>query len=675
MHHLFVIIPIIIQLVNIFLFWLSWPLARQRPAIRWYLATLLIISIWQAVELISRITLFNDQPQVLNYSWRLAHGVIGFLGFFTYRITMEILKARLNLWVQRFFWAWCGGLAGISLFTNVISEGVTEKYWGLDALPGPYYGLLIATTTSFFILNVVLLLRAYWLTKQNGLKRKYLLLVGGFCIAFGIGALTEFLPTLFQTEILPLGSFGMVIFFIITLAVQATEGLIDFRLRDISIRTKILAAYSSIIIGILMTSVIGYYYQRHQAESFRSIIEWDQRVEQQALVSDPAMELEERELLQTFQSGVDERNEIMGVVTVSLLLFGTAMIFFTIRVILYPLSHLREQIKLLSNHSIDLRFDTDRQDEIGSLARAFDHLRKQLKKTFISLEDQVAKKTNQLEQKVALEQRMNEAMVYLLDRSKRTNRLLKKREAELKQANLKLRQVDQIKSDFLSNVSHELRTPLTAIKMYDQLLLDEMLGPVEDKQKEALKTILESSNHLIQIVNDLLDLKKMEAGKLEYHFKLERIGEILNQVKEDLAALLWQSQTELKLVLPADLPAVTLDRQRLVQVLENLVGNAHKFNPDHKPIWLKVSETEDDHRRWVCIAVVDQGIGIKEADVKRLFDKFYQVDAALTRQTQGSGLGLAISKEIVEAHHGRLTVESRYGQGSTFTIWLPLAKT
>jgi signal transduction histidine kinase len=227
---------------------------------------------------------------------------------------------------------------------------------------------------------------------------------------------------------------------------------------------------------------------------------------------------------------------------------------------------------------------------------------------------------------------------------------------------------NRAKSEFLSRMSHELRTPLNAILGFGQLLHDERIGPLSVEQKEYLGDIVTSGRHLLSLVNDVLDLAKIEAGKLEFHaVPLDPAG-IVAEVSDMARSLAAQKRITLSSEIDPALTEIIVDPMRLKQVLMNYVSNAVKFTPDGGHVTIRLSvETADAFR----VAVEDTGIGIAEEDIGRLFVEFAQLDAAVALKVAGTGLGLALTRRIVESQGGRVGVDSKVGQGSVFYAVLP----
>jgi PAS domain S-box-containing protein len=229
------------------------------------------------------------------------------------------------------------------------------------------------------------------------------------------------------------------------------------------------------------------------------------------------------------------------------------------------------------------------------------------------------------------------------------------------------KELERMKSQLLSTVSHELRTPLASIKGFATTLLRQDVEWEEASRREFLSIIDEESDRLTELISNLLDMSRIEAGEL----RVEPEPIDLVPIVHETAAAFQVMTSEHRFVvhLPPSLPQVLADPRRIRQVLRNLVENGVKYSLASGPVIIS-ARVEQDH---VQVSVADQGIGIEEQDLDRIFDRFYQVDSASTRKVGGSGLGLAICKAIVEAHGGRIWVESRSGVGSTFHFTLPLA--
>ncbi len=231
-----------------------------------------------------------------------------------------------------------------------------------------------------------------------------------------------------------------------------------------------------------------------------------------------------------------------------------------------------------------------------------------------------------------------------------------------------LRRLENIRKDFVANVSHEIKTPLTSIKGYTETLLD---GAIEDKDnaKDFLKIIGSDSNRLVRLVDDLLDLSRIESDKLSLELAPHSIENVVDRVIAGFNKQSGSKGIEIKKEISRDLPKVKIDEASIAQVLLNLIDNGIKYNNEKGTI--TVSSQEKDS--FVRINITDTGIGIPEEDIDRIFERFYRVDKARSRQLGGTGLGLSIVKHIIQAHGGEVSVQSQLGKGSTFSFTLPKA--
>ena len=245
---------------------------------------------------------------------------------------------------------------------------------------------------------------------------------------------------------------------------------------------------------------------------------------------------------------------------------------------------------------------------------------------------------------------------------KRTELALLEKNAELERAN-------QAKDGFLASMSHELRTPLNAIIGFAEFLADGKPGTLNGKQKEYLEDILSSGRRLLRLINDILDIARLQAGKLELNPETFRLADVIQEVRSGVLPLATNKHIQVRIAIAPGLDAVTLDVQRFKQVLHNLLSNALKFTPDAGAVEINA---EPDGAACFRLSVRDSGIGIKPETVERIFKEFEQLEAGVARRHDGAGLGLALTRKIVEIQGGGIHVQSEVGEGSTFTVILPL---
>jgi signal transduction histidine kinase len=259
----------------------------------------------------------------------------------------------------------------------------------------------------------------------------------------------------------------------------------------------------------------------------------------------------------------------------------------------------------------------------------------------------------------ALRDAQNAIIGYLLIGTDNTAR---KQAIELEYAN-------RMKSEFLANMSHELRTPLNGIIGFTEFLIDEKPGPLRPKQKEYLGDVLNSARHLLQLINDVLDLAKVEAGKMELHPETFPVRKAVEEVTAVIKGIAQKKHIAMGIEVSDGLDAVTLDQHKFKQVLYNLLSNAVKFSDEGGQVAIHARRL-DPHR--LEVQVRDTGIGIKAEDINRLFTEFEQLDSGTARRFEGTGLGLALTKKIIEFQGGRIDVQSEPGKGSVFTVVLPV---
>jgi PAS domain S-box-containing protein len=239
---------------------------------------------------------------------------------------------------------------------------------------------------------------------------------------------------------------------------------------------------------------------------------------------------------------------------------------------------------------------------------------------------------------------------------------------EKKRYERRLKELDKMKSDFVSNVSHELRTPLTSIKGSVDNMLDGLTGSLNEKQVRYLARIKSNTDRLSRLINDLLDLSKIEAGRVEIRPAFLPVAALAEEVAEQLKPLAAEKLIQIEVAAPDPSMTVWADRDKVTQVMTNLLGNAVKFTPQDGKVTVEI---EKNSNGYVQISVADTGPGIFPEEANKIFAKFYQIADIDKQRPKGSGLGLAISKALVEMHGGKIWLESKVGGGSTFCFTLP----
>ena len=347
-------------------------------------------------------------------------------------------------------------------------------------------------------------------------------------------------------------------------------------------------------------------------------------------------------------SAARNRTILLGVFSISAMI---AIIYAMLtKLIRRPVEDLAEKAKRFAEGDMSVSVDVTAKNEIGVLGITFNYMVDSISSFSRKLEREVTRKTNLLNERTEL--------LTLLER-----------------ANRELRELDKLKSTFLANMSHELRTPMNAIIGYTELLLDGVDGPINEEQEKSLHKVVSNAKHLLQLINDVLDISKIESGKIELHPREVDLKWVIESVLPTFEPVIRQKGLSIRLDFDKSLPPIFADEDKVAQILINLLSNAVKFTskggivitarPSDKGI--KAGEPP----LFVEICVEDTGMGIKEEDISKLFDKFSQLDVSSTRQYEGTGLGLSIARGLVVLHKGVIWVTSEYGNGSRFFFTLP----
>ncbi|MCK4517069.1 MAG: hybrid sensor histidine kinase/response regulator, partial [Spirochaetaceae bacterium] len=230
-----------------------------------------------------------------------------------------------------------------------------------------------------------------------------------------------------------------------------------------------------------------------------------------------------------------------------------------------------------------------------------------------------------------------------------------------------LSKLSELKDEFLGIAAHDMRTPLTVIKGWSDLFLEGMLGDLNSEQSEAIESISQQVRTMLELINDLLDVTKIESGKVQLNLGKHKIQDVIDQHWKSYSLLATKKAITLHKEVHDDLPEIPLDKERISQVLNNLLSNAFKFSPRGSLITVSAELCEDG----ITVAVMDTGVGIPEEAMHKMFKKFSQAGPRATEGEKGTGLGLAIVKKIVEMHEGTVGVKSKVGEGSTFSFTRP----
>jgi signal transduction histidine kinase len=343
--------------------------------------------------------------------------------------------------------------------------------------------------------------------------------------------------------------------------------------------------------------------------------------------------------LQSIETHVNALLKLWGGLTVVFFALSTVAIYAFSRRITRPIKQLTDEAEKIAAGQRSVKVEIDSRDEIGRLANSFNEM-----------------VTSLQENEAALQRHAEEL-----------ERRVKERTQELQTANLELEAASRHKSQFLASMSHELRTPLNAILGYTELIVDQIYGEVPERIRDVLERVDKSGRHLLGLINDVLDLSKIEAGELTLSLSDYSMKEVVQTVITAVESLAAEKKLALKIAVAPDLSPGRGDERRIVQVLLNLVGNAIKFTEVGE---VRIQAQAADGA--FLVSVSDTGSGIALGDQQKIFEEFQQIDDSATKTKGGTGLGLAIAKRIVEMHGGRIWVESTPGQGSTFWFTVPV---
>ncbi len=323
---------------------------------------------------------------------------------------------------------------------------------------------------------------------------------------------------------------------------------------------------------------------------------------------------------------------------VAFLLLAIATGVMLARRLVRPIESIQAAAASIGSGALNQPIEIPSNDELGALAEEFNRMAARLRESYSNLEQKVQERTRELAKALG----------------------------ELDQKSRELESASRHKSEFLANMSHELRTPLNAIIGFSQVLREQLFGEVNEKQKEYLDDIVSSGNHLLALINDILDLSKVEAGQIELEVAPFSLREALERGVVMVRERATMDGVQVELATAPGVDIVTGDERRIRQVIFNLLSNAVKFTPAGGVVDVTASQVNGEVR----VSVADSGPGIAAVDHERIFEEFRQTEAGM-EQGEGTGLGLALSRRLVELHGGRIWVDSELGQGSTFVFALP----
>jgi two-component system, cell cycle sensor histidine kinase PleC len=246
---------------------------------------------------------------------------------------------------------------------------------------------------------------------------------------------------------------------------------------------------------------------------------------------------------------------------------------------------------------------------------------------------------------------------------------LKKAHEDLKELASELERSARVKSEFLANISHELRTPLNSIIGFSEVLIDETFGPLNEKQKQYVNYVLSSGKHLLSLINQILDMAKIEAGKMTLTLRSVSMKSLLNEIPMLVADMVRKKKLEMLLEIAEDLPKIEVDELKVKEIMYNLLSNAIKFTPEGGKIGMRAKNADSE----IEIVVWDTGLGIAPENMEKIFEGFFRVDTPYSQVTEGTGLGLPLSKKLVELHGGKLSIISEgLNKGTEVRFTLPI---
>jgi signal transduction histidine kinase len=324
--------------------------------------------------------------------------------------------------------------------------------------------------------------------------------------------------------------------------------------------------------------------------------------------------------------------------------------------IIKPIHQLQQHVQEFGSGKLEKQIALDTRDEIQDLAESFNDMANHLNELYRNLEVKVEERTRELI-------KMNEELVMNQER---------------------LREVDKLKSEFLTHMSHELKTPLSSIIGFSELLLDEIPGRLNEEQRHNVLDILSGGEYLLKLINDILDFSRAESGKMELDKSYFDFTLLLEEVRQTFSSIVAQKNQKIVIHMKSRISPVFADEGKIRHVLMNLLDNAIKYSPPGTPITVEVtmlsavpvstgSEETDEHSKGLKVSVIDRGQGIQEENIPYIFNEFWRMSGEdREKQKGGAGLGLTLCKRYLELHDGWISVTSRYGEGSRFDFYLPL---
>lgn len=340
-------------------------------------------------------------------------------------------------------------------------------------------------------------------------------------------------------------------------------------------------------------------------------------------------------------------------IVIAFLVMSTVLIYVFSRRITSPINRLTKEARLIADGHFQQRIPVESHDEIGRLAQSFNEMAQSLEESIGENDKALADKEKVLGELGRLNETLEER--------------IRARTAEIEAINTELREATEHKSEFYANVNHELRTPVSAIIGYAGLVLRKTEGEISQSQHDNLLKLVNNANHLLELINSLLDLAKIEAGRMDVRAEFVRLDALVAETLSIVEPMMHTGHVQFVSEVAPDIPTLRTDEDKLRRIILNLLSNAAKFTDEGR-----IELTAGRRNGCFKLTVSDTGIGIEPADLERIFEPFRQGSASTDRDYVGTGLGLAITKKFVELLGGEISVASRLGRGSTFTVELPL---
>jgi len=393
----------------------------------------------------------------------------------------------------------------------------------------------------------------------------------------------------------------------------------------------------------------------------------------------------------TSARALKEKNMNFLFLMIILIIFGllvSGVLSWTIfRSVSISVEKLIQAIKVVGKGVFEVKLDPvliKSKDEIGNLALSFKEMTRELQEITVSrdeLERKVKERTVELNEKVQKLDKSQEAMLFMvedLDRYsqelKTSNTKLEMKTQELQQQNIELEiqkkvveDANRLKSEFLSTMSHELRTPLNSVIALSRVLIMQAQQRLTVEENSYLEIVERNGKRLLSLINDILDLSKIEAGKMEVNLNFVSVSIMLNNIKENLSPIINEKELNFKLSIVENLPKIETDESKLHQILQNIISNSVKFTQKGS---IDIAVNFDSEKTYITIK--DTGIGISAAELPHVFEEFRQVDGSISRQYDGTGLGLAIVHKLIKILGGKIEVSSKPEQGTCFKLEFPI---